>query len=230
MGRVTKPLNPAARRNYSRPVKQTLLLATCLILTSCYQPDENKQAGAGQAPATPGAASSNRQTGTRWAIAHKQRIESVIEDWSERQIKEALRAEVLTVKETEQLEQYEILSLEFAKLYSAQAGLIDPATGMPVWTNRLSQQEYQAFSTRVDQARVPIAAILDRREQRAHQFRHRYTSEQLIAEYVGDRFDLVVDPRNEYASNDSTILYQTAGETTDITGGVIKLFQQKTNP
>lgn len=214
-------------------MKSTLLLVTGLLLTSCSHPAPKCREVLSQSPAITTVAPSHRPTAARWATARKDRIESAISAWCDRKISEALQAEALTAEQTQQLAQYEALSNEFAKLQSQVGGMIDPATGLPVWsgpqTNRPSQQEFQAVSTRVDQARIPIAAILDRREQRAELLRHQYTPEQLVAEYVGDRFDLVVDPKGEY-SNDSSILFQAGGEAIDITSGVIKLFQQKTKP
>jgi hypothetical protein len=51
----------------------------------------------------------------------------------------------------------------------------------------------------------------------------------LIAEYVKDRFDLVVDSSDERYSR-SAVLYRTTGEVLDITDAVIKLFKEKAKP
>ena len=110
---------------------------------------------------------------------------------------------------------------------------IDPATGLPQGfgseTNRASEKEYLALSVRIEQARGPIASILERRYRRAQQFRNQYTPDKLVADYVGDRFDLVIDSSDQYSFN-KPVLHQSSGEVLDITDGIIKLFKQKSKP
>jgi hypothetical protein len=85
----------------------------------------------------------------------------------------------------------------------------------------MAEKEYEAMSKRVAEAKAPVAAIIDRRERQAAEYRQQYSIERLVAEYVKDRYDLVIDSREK-------VLYQTAGEVTDITDGIIALFKEKT--
>ena len=88
--------------------------------------------------------------------------------------------------------------------------------------------EYEALSKRVTEAKTPIAAIVDRRERQAAQYREQFSIERLIAEYGKDRFDLVVDSSDERFSR-SAVLYRKAGEGVDITEGIIALMKAKAN-
>ena len=77
------------------------------------------------------------------------------------------------------------------------------------------------------EAKAPIADVIERRNRQASQHRNRHSTDQLVAEYVKDRFGLVVDSSDEHFSS-SAVLYRSADEVLDITDGVIKLFKQKT--
>lgn len=164
----------------------------------------------------------------RWAVADKREIESAINAWSEGKIEAAIKAEKLSADEAEKLRQYEAVDTQLMELLTRRSLNINPATGRP-WPSETDAQAEKELRERLAQARAPIAPILDRRDRLAAQFRKQYNAEQLTAEYVKDRFDLVIDS-SEMHSSISPVLYRRPGEALDITEGILKLFKEKTQP
>jgi hypothetical protein len=94
------------------------------------------------------------------------------------------------------------------------------APGIPT-----TDKDYEALAQKVAETTAPIVDIVDRRSKQASQYQSQYTTEKLIAEYVKNRFDLIVDSSDERMSR-SAVLYRSSGEVLDITDGVIKLFKE----
>ena len=134
------------------------------------------------------------------------------------------KAEALPPETEAKISEYEALRMELLRMRMPlplpMRALRQPSDSAPPEPSA-ADKEYEAMSKRVAEAKAPVAAIVDRRERQAAEYRQQYSIERLIAEYVKDRYDLVVDSREN-------VLYQTAGETTDITGGVLALFKEKT--
>lgn len=212
-------LNQIMAEHYSF-MKTTPLLITCVILVGCGHQVREKPAS-----------EANRQNSLRFASASKRDIQYAIDRWSQPKIAESTTAENLSPEQAEKLKQYEALNNEMAGMqaprpwgvpFNRAHGYPDPSGGD---TNR--EKQYQALMARIEQARVPIASVLERRDLQAERIRHQYTPEKLVAEYVGDRFDVVIDSRDSF---NSPVLYQRSGEVLDITEGVLKLFEQKAKP
>ena len=201
----------------------------------CDRQEQGNRKVVGELPTVTSGLATDRLPRTHWAMARKRDIESAIQDWSESKIKEAISAEALSSDEAEKLQQYEALDQELGRIQMPRSRSIDPVTGMPVWpdgeTNRVSEKDLLVLSARIEQARGLIATVLDRRAREADKIRNQYKPEKLVAEYAGNRFDLVVDSTDLYFSpSRGPILYQSGGEVLDITDGILKLFSQKTKP
>ena len=89
-----------------------------------------------------------------------------------------------------------------------------------------SDKDFEAQSKKVEEAKAPIAAILNRRNEVSAQDNDRSSMEQLLAEYVKNRYDLVVD--NSFQGMNDKVLYRSNGEVPDITEGVVTFFKEKT--
>jgi hypothetical protein len=163
----------------------------------------------------------------RWAIANKSEITTFIYKWSRDKMEQIKKTEALPPETEARISEYEALRMELLQMQMPRP---TRPLRLPSESARpepsAADKEYEAMSKRVTEAKAPIAAIIDHRERQAAQFREQYSIERLIAEYVKDRFDLVVDSSDERFSH-SAVLYRTAGEVPDITEGIITLMKAK---
>lgn len=205
-----------------------LILATSLILVGCGRQEENQRPVSGKLEAINGALANKRADTVRWAFANKREIDSVSFQRSRDKMEEAKKTEALSPEIEEKIRQYEALQTDLLhKQMDAMRLRLPPrASASEVPT---PDGDYEALSKRVAEAKVPIADIVDRRSRQASQYRDQYSTDKLIAEYVKDRFDLIVDSSDERFSR-SAVLYRTTDEVLDITDGIIKLFKEKTKP
>ena len=204
-------------------MKTYLLLVACLMLVGCAHRRENQREVLGKLEAIKVELASKQPEPARWAFANKREIESAILQWSSKQAEEARRAEGLPPDVEEKVKAYESLQSELnRKRYEPMRMGIPPRFDV-INTNA----DYILLSNKVVDARAPIAEILERRNQTATKYREQFAVEKLVAEYVGGRFDLVVDSSDSQFSR-SPVLYRKSGEALDITDGVIKLLNEKT--
>ena len=214
-------------------MKPILLLLPCLLFVGCGKQNEVSREALSkldglkaQLETVKTDLTAHQSQPVRWATANKRQIESAISEWSRVKAEEAKSKETLTPEQIDLVHKYEALSSEQMQKRMAQhrfPGMMQ--NGVP--NTAESDKDYQALSEKVEAARTPIAEILQRRTQIYSQVNNQFKPEQLIAEYVKDRFDLVVDA-SEMSFNSSSVLYSHSGEALDITEGVIKLFRDKT--
>ena len=197
------------------------MLGACLGLTACNRQEEANRQIVGKLDAI----SSQLSKGAvpvRWATANKSDITTIIYQWSRDKMEQAKKAEALPAETEARISEYESLRIQLLRIPRPPPSRIlrlpdDSAPAEP----SAADKEYEAISKRVAEAKAPVAAIIDRRERQAVEYRQQYSIERLVAEYVKGRYDLVVDTRDK-------VLYQTAGDVTDITDGVVALFKEKT--
>lgn len=201
-----------------------ILLVICVILVGCER-QESQDRG--------------RPTSLRWAVAKRSDIQFAIDRWSQDRIAEATSNEKLSPEQAAQMKEYESLNDQLMRfrrpmpytfpmrMSPVAGGPFVQSTPMPSPTEDTNREaQYEALLERVGQARAAIQPTLNRRDQEAQQIRRQYTPDKLVAEYVGDRFDVVVD--SSYANSmNSPILYQKSPEVVDITDGVLKLLEEK---
>lgn len=202
-----------------------LLLAACLVLVGCAHQKEGQREVLGKLETIEAELASKQPTPVRWALANKREIESAISQWSSKKIEDAKKSEALPAEVEEKVRQYEALQSELMRKRMESMRMGYPP-GMGSYGAAITNSDYVALSNRVAEARVPIAAVLERRNHAAAQYREQFAVEKLIAEYVQDRFDLVVDSSDMNFSR-TPVLYRKSGEALDITDGVIKLFTEK---
>ncbi len=173
----------------------------------------------------------------RWALADKHKIDTAIFSWTRAKMEETKKAESLPPEIEAKIRHYEMLNNQ---LMQKQFGLPPriqhipppfPPSGEPAPKRERpakpqSDQEYEALSKQVAEAKAPVADIVDRRDQQSAKLREQYQTEKLIAEYAKGRFDLVVDAGMSHYS--SPILYHASGDVVDITDSVLDLFKEKT--
>jgi len=165
----------------------------------------------------------------RWATANKSEITTFIYKYSRDKMEQIKKSEALPAETEAKILEYEALRMELLRMgvpLPMRSLRLPPGSGQPEPTP--ANKEYEALSKRVAEAKAPIASIVDRRERQEAEFREQYSIERLIAGYAKDRFDLVVDSSDERSSR-SPVLYQTAGEVTDITEGIIALLKVRAN-
>jgi len=209
-------------------MKTYLLLATGLILAGCGRQEANHREVMSRLEAIKSELNKGVAP-TRWATANKSEITTFIYKCSRDKGEQIKNSEALPAETEAKILEYETLRMELMRM-----GV--PPPRRPLWLPVGSGQadappankEYEALSRKVAEAKAPIAAIVDRRERQAAEYREQYSIERLIAEYAKDRFDLVVDSSDDRFSR-SVVLYRTAGEVTDITEGIIALMKAKAN-
>lgn len=197
-----------------------VILGACVSLTACNHQEEANREIVGKLDAISRHLSKGAVP-VRWATANKSDITTVIYQWSRDKMEQAKKAEALPAETETRISEYETLRMQLLRMQMPMPRPLrlpyDSAPAEP----STADKEYETMSKRVAEAKAPVAAIIDRRERQAAEYRQQYSIERLVAEYVKDRYDLVIDSRDK-------VLYQTAGEVTDITDGVIALFKQKT--
>ncbi len=164
----------------------------------------------------------------RWAFANRSRVTIAVFQWSQAKMEEAKKADSLPPGVEEKIAKYEALNGQLNRLRAdrMRARNMPPLHGpagafsLPRQQPQASDQEFDDLSKKVDEAKAPVAEIVDRRNRQASQFRDQFSLERLVGEYAKDRFDLVLDTNDQ-------ILYRSAGEVPDITEGVIALFNEK---
>jgi len=213
-------------------MKTYLLLAICLILVGCGRQVEMQREVLVKLESIKSELASKRGEAVRWAFANKREIDSAIFQWSRDKMEEVKKSEALPPEMEQKIRQYEALQSELSRrqmdAMRMRMGMgIPPIPGAPVTST--PDKDYGTLSNRVAEAKAPIADIIDRRNRRASEYRDQYSTDKLIAEYVKDRFDLVVDSSDEHFSR-SSVLYRTNNEVMDITDGIIKLLKEKTKP
>jgi hypothetical protein len=209
-------------------MRNYLLLATCLSLAGCGRHAESQREVLAKLESIKSELTTKRGNVVRWAVANKREIDSAIFQWSRSKMEEARKSEALSPEIEEKIRRYETLQAELMhKRMDAMRMRLPPRLGAPEAST--PDREYETLSNRVAEARAPIADIVDRRNREASQQRDQYSTDKLIAEYVKDRFDLVVDSSDESLAR-SAVLYRTDAEVLNITDGIIKLFKGKTKP
>jgi len=206
-------------------MKPITFLAVALLLAGCGKQDAADREVLSQLASLKSELAAHQSQPIRWATADKRAIESAVNEWNRQQAEAAKSQENLTPEQLDQVRNYEALSAQLMNKRFGQrrfAGLMPP--GGP--GNAESDKDYEALAHKVEAAQAPIADILKRRAEIYSKISDQHKVEQLIAEYAKDRFDLVVDS-SEAGFNRSAVLYSHAGESLDITQGVIKLFQDK---
>jgi hypothetical protein len=162
----------------------------------------------------------NRQGApVRWAFANKFKIDSAIFQWSRDKMEQAKKAEGLPPETEEKIRQYEALQSELTRKQMETPRLRLPFSGSRPEASAIDK-EYEASSQKVAEAKAPIAVIVERRSRQEAKYREQYSIQQLIAEYVKDRYDLVLDSEDK-------VLYRTAAEVPDITEGIIQFFNER---
>jgi hypothetical protein len=210
-------------------MKKCFLLA-CLILAGCGRSGSGDREVLSKLDAIKSELTAKRAEPVRWAFANKRDIDSAIFKWSHDQMEGIKKSEALPPEVEQKIQQYETLQAQFfAKEMELRGYGIQRPLRMGIREVPPPDEAYLALSNQVAAARAPIAAILERRNKQASQFRAQFSTENLIAEYAQGHFDLVVDSGDERMSR-SAVLYRTNGAVLDLTDGIIKLFRNKTKP
>ena len=85
------------------------------------------------------------------------------------------------------------------------------------------QKEYNELAKRVEEAKRPVADVIDRRHRESAQLSQKYSAENIVAEYAKGKYDVVADT----SFGGRGLLYSSSGDILDITQGVINYFNNK---
>ena len=206
-------------------MKRYLLLSTAyLILVGCgrqVEKQDNREV-LSKLDALRSDLANGKGLPVRWAFANKREIESVVFQWSRDKMERLKTSEALSPEVEEKIRHYESLQNELMqKRMEVMRARFPPR--VPSAEAPAKDKDYETMARKVAEAKAPIEDIVERRSRQAEQYRNEYSANRLIAEYVKDRYDLVVD------SNEK-VLFRTAGEVPDITEGIITLFREKVKP
>lgn len=207
-----------------------LFLLTGLLLVGCGRHEENYREVINKLDSIK-AELSKANVAVHWAVVNKYDVESAIHQWNGRQMEQIKKRDALPPETEAQVAKYENLHMQLIMKQSELIRANSPIPAIPFRTPRKDdsqkatvtaiQEEYDELAKKVAEAKAPVAAIVDQRAKQDAEISGTYSAQQLIAEYVKGRFDVVVDSRDK-------VVYSTSGEVVDITEGVIKLFWEKT--
>lgn len=204
-------------------MKRYLLPFVCLALAGCVREDAHyrevmtKLDALNSEVAALQTATANTAS-LRWAYANKSEINTVIFLWTQAKLDEAKKTETLSPDQQEKLAEYDSLQTQMMRTRVPMPRFVRPGELPPEAT--AEDKEYAELVKKVAEAKIPVAAIVDRRNSEAAKLREAYSVERTIAEYVKGRYDIVVDSNQK-------VLYRSSGEVPDITEGVITFFKQK---
>jgi hypothetical protein len=218
-------------------MKTYLLLAMCLVCAGCGREASNNREMRAQLDGmrTELAAiqaliqSATNHTSIRWATANKQEINMAVMQWGGNKAREKREAwmNTLTPDVQEKIRKYDSLQSSFMQMRMAinnprRYGFYPPPSGLAVTPP--TDSDFVAMSNRVEEAKKPIADVLEQRDQMQVVYNaDDDTVDQLIAEYVKGRYDLVTDS----SFPNGSVLFSSYEDVPDITEGVIKYFKEK---
>jgi hypothetical protein len=212
-------------------MKKYLLLAACLILAGCSQEAEHQREIISKLDAlkTDLAAAGNANTNPsplRWACANKSDINSVIYQWTAAKTDEARAAEKLSPDVQAKIAAYEALANQMNQMRMSHPALMmvrPMRPGQVPEEPTAEQKEYSDLSKRVEEAKQPVAEIIDRRNRESMQLHEQYSVENIVAEYAKGKYEVVV----ETGLGSRGVLYSSSGDLVDITQSVISYFKDK---
>jgi predicted nucleic acid-binding Zn-ribbon protein len=206
-------------------MKTPLILTLCLALAGCA--DRNETLVDIQTRLqTIEAKMASSPPPLRYATVRKREIETKLSLLAG---DEAKQADELSPEIEEKIRQYEALNFQLVRLRMESGSMRRPPFGSPQ-TEKASPEteaELLSLSNRVSEAKAPVAAVLERRNERRTKFQKDHSIDVLIAEYAKDRFDLVVDQRDFGMLSSGPILYSAAGDPVDITDSILRLLNEK---
>lgn len=196
------------------------MAVTCLVLAGCAQKADYSPEMLAELKAIRSELVNGRTNTVRWAFANKSEIDTAILQWSNERMEEVKKADLLAPEVEETIRKYEALQSELLRKQMEARGFKMPQR-MGMTDDPAAGMDLETLSKKVADAKAPIAEILERRGRQAAEYRAQYSTDQLITEYVGNRYDLVVDTAGK-------VLFRSAGEVPDITEGILAFFKEKT--
>lgn len=230
------PPFPRSRITILKPInmKTYLLLATCLVCAGCGREASHNREMRAQLDGMRTELeflmqSATNHTSMRWATANKQEINMAVMQWGGNKATEKREAWMNTLAPDvqEKIRKYDSLQSSFRQMQMAinnprRHVYYPPPPNLAVTPP--TDSDFAAMSNRVEEAKKPIADMLEQRDQMQVVYNaDDDTVDQLIAEYVKGRYDLVIDS----SFPNGTVLFSSYEDVPDITEGVIKYFKEK---
>lgn len=214
-------------------MKKYFLFAACLVLAGCGQQEAehqrqiiNKLDSLKSDLVAAGAINTNPPP-LRWACASKSDINTVIYQWIQSKTDEARAGEKLSPDVKVKVAEYEALlrQLTQMRISHPQLMMIRPVrAGQVPEEPTADQKEYNELAKKVEEAKTPVADIIDKRYRDSMQLNQKYSVENIVAEYAKGKYDVVVDSG---FGGGSKVLYSNSGDVVDITQSVIAYFKDK---
>lgn len=191
------------------------------------------------------------QTPPRWATADHDRLRSAIYALGREKLEAHKQTEKLTPEQAAQVERYEQLNRQLLHLPPRQFSLPVRAASLPPLppanltggqTPQLvaavppppgkaaneADREREELARRVAEAKAPIAAIIERRNQISTRYNTSGFLENLVADFVKGRFDLVVNAGAH--APERTILYRASVNAPDLTDELLQFLRERELP
>lgn len=188
------------------------------------------------------------QAPPRWATVDHDRLRKAIYALGREKLEAHKQAEKLTPEQAAQVENYELLNQQllrmppFAPTFPPRSSALVPLpptnlTGgqppkpapvvpPPAPASSGPDKDRDQLVQRVAEAKAPIAAIVERRNQINTHYILGGFLEKLVADYAKSRFDLVVNAESRYSS-ERTILYRASVSAPDITDELLNLLRER---
>jgi hypothetical protein len=212
-------------------MKTYLLLATCLVLVGCNQGEDRqneiiKKLDSLKSDLVSAGTINTNPPPLRWASANKSDISTVIYQWTAAKAEEAKAAEKLSPDVKAKVAEYEALAGQLNQMRMRNPMLFMARPIRPGQTPEeptAAQKDYDELTKKVEEAKLPIADVIDKRARESMKLNQKYSVESIVAEYAKGKYDLVVD--SGYGGRG--YLYSSSGDVVDITQSVINYFNDK---
>ena len=229
-------------------MKIHLLLLTGLLAAGCHQESNQGELAARLKSLETEIVKMPRSAPVRWAIADREKIQSVLDAHAQAQSAALEKAEGVSPEIRAKLAEYETLNRELMEklqlslltrfvptrtlrplpnLSDFTVPPIAPPTNPSPPEVSTEAKAYAALGERVAAAKAPVAHIVDRRLQLFAKYHGREFLEQLVSEYAKGRYDLVVEANGRTSSERSVLYNSAAGPPVDLTEEIIKFFRER---
>ena len=233
-------------------MKIHLLLLTGLLAAGCHQESNQGELTARLKSLETEIAKMPRSAPVRWAIADREKIQSVLNAHAQAQSAALEKAEGVSPEIRAKLAEYETLNRELMEKWQLSLPTrfvptrtlrplpnlsdftvppVAPAAAPPTIPSppevSAEAKAYAALGERVAAAKAPVAHIVDRRLKLFAKYHGHEFLEQLVSEYAKGRYDLVVEANGRTSSERSVLYNSAAGPPVDLTEEIIKSFRER---
>lgn len=163
------------------------------------------------------------QVPLRVAVVDKSKVTHFLYQLQRDKAAEIKKADALALDVEAKISHYQSLQSQLSRMQTARSMRNMPR---PMGYETVpTDEEYNAMVQKVAEAKAPIADIADRRSSLSEEFMAKFSVDDLIEEYAKGRYDVVIDSYSR-----DKLLYNKAGEMSDISDAVVAMVKERAKP